>query len=107
MEGILADFCAWRANKYFVAPLRRQAPGLTLTTYGLTTHEFYRKRFGSSRVPRAIHNRCLWRPCGRNRPTKRGKEKSSSDGQCQLQKEMDDHLLALIFERVQRSDPPK
>jgi hypothetical protein len=29
-----------------------------------------------------------------NRPTKRGKEKPPSDGHCQSQKEMDDHLLA-------------
>jgi hypothetical protein len=29
-----------------------------------------------------------------NRPTKRGKEKSPSDGHYQCQKEMDDHLLA-------------
>jgi hypothetical protein len=36
-----------------------------------------------------------------NRPTKRGKEKSSSDGHCQYEKEMDDHLLACqqILER--------
>jgi hypothetical protein len=29
-----------------------------------------------------------------NRPTKRGKENSPSDGHCQCEKEMDDHLLA-------------
>jgi hypothetical protein len=29
-----------------------------------------------------------------NRATKRGKEKSPSDGHCQCEKEMDDHLLA-------------
>jgi hypothetical protein len=29
-----------------------------------------------------------------NRPIKRGKEKSPSDGHCQCQKEIDDHLLA-------------
>jgi hypothetical protein len=29
-----------------------------------------------------------------NRPTKRGKEKSPSDGHCQCEKEMEDHLLA-------------
>jgi hypothetical protein len=36
-----------------------------------------------------------------DRPTKRGKEKSPSDGQCQCEKEMDNHLLAChqIFER--------
>jgi hypothetical protein len=28
-----------------------------------------------------------------NRPTKRGKEKSRSDGHCQREKEMGDHLL--------------
>jgi hypothetical protein len=35
-----------------------------------------------------------------NRPTKRGKEKSLSDGHCPCEKEMDDHLLACqqIFE---------
>jgi hypothetical protein len=30
---------------------------------------------------------------GINRPTKGGEEKCSSDGHCQCQKEMDDHLL--------------
>jgi hypothetical protein len=41
-----------------------------------------------------------------NRPTKRGKEKSPSDGHCQCEKEMDDHLLACqqILEREPRSD---
>jgi hypothetical protein len=36
-----------------------------------------------------------------NRPTKRGKEKSSSDGHCQCEKEMNEHLLACqeILER--------
>jgi hypothetical protein len=29
-----------------------------------------------------------------NRPTKREKEKSRSNGHCQCEKEMDDHLLA-------------
>jgi hypothetical protein len=29
-----------------------------------------------------------------NIPTKRGKEKSPSDGHCQCEKEMDDHLVA-------------
>jgi hypothetical protein len=29
-----------------------------------------------------------------NRPTKRGKENSRSDGHCQCEKEMEDHLLA-------------
>jgi hypothetical protein len=29
-----------------------------------------------------------------NRPSKRGKEKSPSDGHCQCEKEMDDHLMA-------------
>jgi hypothetical protein len=39
--------------------------------------------------------------------TKRGKEKSLSDGHCQCEKEMDDHLLAYqqIFEREPHSDP--
>jgi hypothetical protein len=39
-----------------------------------------------------------------NTPTKRGKEKSSSDGHCERQKEMDDHLLACqqILEREPR-----
>jgi hypothetical protein len=41
-----------------------------------------------------------------NRPTKRGKEKSPSDGHCHCEKEMDDHLLAClqIFEKVPHSD---
>jgi hypothetical protein len=29
-----------------------------------------------------------------NRPTKRGKEKSPSNGHCQCEKEMEEHLLA-------------
>jgi hypothetical protein len=35
-----------------------------------------------------------------NRPTKRGKENSRSDGHCQFEKEMEEHLLACqqIFE---------
>jgi hypothetical protein len=38
------------------------------------------------------------------RPTKRGKEKSPSDGHCQCEKEMDDHLLACqILEREPHS----
>jgi hypothetical protein len=39
-----------------------------------------------------------------NRPTKRGKEKSPSDGHCKCDKEMDDHLLASqqILERKPR-----
>jgi hypothetical protein len=43
-----------------------------------------------------------------NRPTKRGKEKSPSDGHCQCEKEMDDHLLTCqqILERVSHSDTP-
>jgi hypothetical protein len=32
-----------------------------------------------------------------NRPTKREKEKSPSDGHCQCKKEMDDHLLAFVL----------
>jgi hypothetical protein len=41
-----------------------------------------------------------------NRLTKRGKEKSPSDGHCQCEKEMDDHLLACLqnFEKELRSD---
>jgi hypothetical protein len=41
-----------------------------------------------------------------NRPTKRGKEKSRSDGHCQCEKEIDDHLLACqkIFEIEPLSD---
>jgi hypothetical protein len=41
-----------------------------------------------------------------NRPTKRGKEKSRSDGHCQREKEMDDHILACqyIFEIEPLSD---
>jgi hypothetical protein len=41
-----------------------------------------------------------------NRPTKRGKEKSPSDGHCQCEKEMDDHLLPCqqILEREPRSE---
>jgi hypothetical protein len=41
-----------------------------------------------------------------NTPTKRGKEKSPSDGNCQCEKEIDGHLLACqqIFEREPHSD---
>jgi hypothetical protein len=41
-----------------------------------------------------------------NRPAKRGKEKSPSDGHCRCQKEMDDHLLACqqILEKEPHSD---
>jgi hypothetical protein len=40
------------------------------------------------------------------RLTKRGKEKSPSDGHCQCKKEMDDYLLACqqIFEKVPHSE---
>jgi hypothetical protein len=40
-----------------------------------------------------------------DRLTKRGKEKSPSDGHCQCKKEMDDHLLASqqIFEKLSHS----
>jgi hypothetical protein len=43
-----------------------------------------------------------------NRPTKRGKEKSLSDGHCQREKEMDEHLLAWqqIPEKEPHSDTP-
>jgi hypothetical protein len=34
-----------------------------------------------------------------NRPTKRGKENSPSDGYCQCQKEMDDHLQLLACQQ--------
>jgi hypothetical protein len=42
-----------------------------------------------------------------NRPTKRGKEKCPSDGDCQCEKEMDDLLLEFqqIFEKELHSDP--
>jgi hypothetical protein len=36
---------------------------------------------------------CQYHRLSINRPTKRGKEKSRSDGHCQCEKEMDDHLL--------------
>jgi hypothetical protein len=40
-----------------------------------------------------------------NRPTKRGKEKSPSDGHCQCKKEMPDLLARQqIFEKVPHSD---
>jgi hypothetical protein len=47
----------------------------------------------------------LWR-LNINRSTKRGKEKSPSDGHYQCAKEMDDHLLACqqILEREPHSD---
>jgi hypothetical protein len=40
-----------------------------------------------------------------NRPTKRGKEKSPSDGDCQCEKEIDDHLtgVSIIIDKVPRS----
>jgi hypothetical protein len=40
------------------------------------------------------------------RPTKRGKEKSPSDGHCACEKEMDDHLLGCqqFFEKVRHGD---
>jgi hypothetical protein len=40
-----------------------------------------------------VRARCLYHRLSINRPTKRGKEKSPSDGHCQCEKEMDDHLL--------------
>jgi hypothetical protein len=45
---------------------------------------------------------------GINRPIKRGKEKFPSDGHCQCEKEMNDHLLACqqILERELHSDTP-
>jgi hypothetical protein len=41
-----------------------------------------------------------------HRPTKRGTEKSPSDGHCQCEKEMDDHLLSCrqILEREPHSN---
>jgi hypothetical protein len=41
-----------------------------------------------------------------NRPTKRGKEKSRSDGHCQREKEMDDHILTCqqILKKEPHSD---
>jgi hypothetical protein len=49
---------------------------------------------------------CLTHRLSINRPTKRGKKKSPSDGQCQCEKEMDEDLLACqqIFEIEPRSD---
>jgi hypothetical protein len=40
---------------------------------------------------------CYFHRLSINRPTKRGKEKSPSDGHCQCEKEMDDHLLACQY----------
>jgi hypothetical protein len=37
---------------------------------------------------------CMWLQLSINRLTKRGKEKSPSDGHCQCEKEMDHHSLA-------------
>jgi hypothetical protein len=50
---------------------------------------------------------CIYHRLSINRPTKRGKEKSPSDGHCQCEEEMDDHLLACqqIFEKEPHSDP--
>jgi hypothetical protein len=49
---------------------------------------------------------CLGHRLSINRPTKRGKEKFPSDGHCQCEKEMDDHLVACqFFEIVPHSDP--
>jgi hypothetical protein len=38
-----------------------------------------------------------------NRPTKRGKEKSPSDGHCQCEKKRDDHLLACQYTPVSKN----
>jgi hypothetical protein len=48
---------------------------------------------------------CLQHRLSINGPTKRGKEKSPSDGHCQCEKEIDDHLLARqqILEREPHS----
>jgi hypothetical protein len=45
---------------------------------------------------------------GINRPTKRGREKSPSDGHCKYEKEIEDHLLSChqILEIEPRSDTP-
>jgi hypothetical protein len=53
----------------------------------------------SSNIARYIYNvnHCFTMNCKNlsiNRPTKRGKEKSPSEGHCQCRKEIDDHLLA-------------
>jgi hypothetical protein len=53
----------------------------TATTSTLVTHLFVQ-------LGRSDHTLSI------NRPTKRGKEKSSSDKHCQCEKEVDDHLLA-------------
>jgi hypothetical protein len=49
---------------------------------------------------------CLSHRLSVNRPTYRREDKSPSDGHCQCEKEMDDHLLASqqIFEREPHSD---
>jgi hypothetical protein len=39
-----------------------------------------------------------------NRPTKRGKEKFPSDGHCQCEKEIDDHLPAC--QQILEKEPP-
>jgi hypothetical protein len=59
-------------------------------------------------VVASVMMNCLSHRLSLNRPTKRGNEKSPSDGQCQCEKEMDDHLLACqqIFERLPRTDTP-
>jgi hypothetical protein len=56
--------------------------------------------------PRLTLSHCANHRLNINRPTKRGKEKSPSDGHCQCKKEMDDDLLACqqIFEKVPHSD---
>jgi hypothetical protein len=61
---------------------------------------------GEAHVPYCT-NDCLYHRLSINRPTKREREKSPSDGHCQYKTEMDEHLVALpiIFEIVPHSDP--
>jgi hypothetical protein len=51
---------------------------------------------------------CKYHRLSINRPTKRGKEKSPSDGHCQCKEEMDNNLLVCqqILEREPHSDTP-
>jgi hypothetical protein len=52
---------------------------------------------------------CIGHRLSINKPTKRRKEKSPSDGHCQCQKEIDGHLLACpqILDKEPRSDTPR
>jgi hypothetical protein len=51
---------------------------------------------------------CFSHRLSMNRPIKRGKKKSPSDGHCHCEKEIDDHLVPCqqILEREPRSDTP-